>query len=147
MKTNIIFVSFSYRKNERDDRRSRAVAVLGGVANRQGNLLYSGRKSSGMQSAAEIRESIAQQWFTNQEMHSYSSPYARSRFSNNYLDYDMLDDDDDSLPPKPLKRGKKSHKNKHKVTTVNIEDVDNVSKLTGVGADEVMEITTGEEVD
>ena len=138
------FYLFVNRRNERDDRRSRAAAVLGGVPGQKRNNLYSGRKSTGMQSAAEICENIAQSWFNNQEMNSYASHYPRSRNYNQFNEF--LEDDDDSLPPKVFKRVKKSRRNEGiKVETVNIDDDDNISKLTGVGADDIVEVTNAEE--
>ena len=148
--TNTIFICIYlfFRRNERDDRRSRATAVLGGVPGTKRNSLYSGRKSSGMQSAAEIRKNIAQSWFNNQEMNSFASHYPRARYSTHINECSILEDDEDSLPPKPFKRVKKSRRNEGvKLKTVNLDVDDDISKLTGLGADDFVEVTTGEKVD
>ena len=72
-----IYILFFYRRNERDDRRSRAASVLS-LAN---NSMYNGRGSGGVgrQSAAAIRESIAQSWFQNQSNSTSNGSHPSNR--------------------------------------------------------------------
>ena len=85
-----IYILYFNRRNERDDRRSRAASVLS-MAN---NSMYNGRGSGGVgrQSAAAIRESIAQSWFKNQSNSTSNGSHSSNRRTmNHYNDaYDEI---------------------------------------------------------
>ena len=82
-----ILIQYFNRRNERDDRRSRAASVLLMANN---NSMYGrGGGGVGRQSAAAIRESIAQSWFQNQSNSTSNGSHRRAM--NHYNDsYDEI---------------------------------------------------------